>query len=121
MLIGIPSLISDLKTWLVWLDLANWEWWNYLFVSAGILLLMHATFQLYERFKNGFSKIESKNTILVKNQFLLRFLAGQYEKGNIQFLLTMMALPFMFFGLVLVTFGPFLLFLWLLEIIIEKL
>ena len=43
-IVGIPGLLDDIKTWQLWIKMNGWEWWNYLLVSIGLLLVLNATY-----------------------------------------------------------------------------
>ncbi len=114
-LFSIPSLNADLEFWIALINLQSWKWWNYVLVGVGVILFFNAMYNFYCRFNTEYS--EDKNDILPQlttNRFV-KFVQNLYGRESVKQILMLMALPFMFFGLMAITLGPFLFFLWSIE------
>ena len=45
--IGIPGMIDDYHTWVVWLE--KWQWYNFLLVGAGVFMLAPSIWSLWKK------------------------------------------------------------------------
>lgn len=65
---GLPGFIEDSKEWGKWLRLlAEWHWWNYALVAAGLIGLLYSTYpffkELYKRFLTSEAAKEQKEVL----------------------------------------------------------
>ncbi len=69
--VGIPGMLDDVEVWQRWFPtMTEWQWWNFLLVGCGTLLLIQTTYPWCREIVQKYRLVPNKRLASQKSQLL---------------------------------------------------